>query len=219
VCGSACVDLTSDPNNCGSCGHACGNSMGCAGSQCVCTASTPNGANCMRPGQVPGTCWSGACVLPTHYAGCTTAADCVPGGCVLPAGICLGTTSVPGQVSCSDYTPDYVVCAASVGCSFPVQRTHGDICGDGANGTGVIRCDGPNDCPANQDCCYHSDRVAMMECYPQTTPGVIGSGCPMLGPNAWAPNVCDPLNPTATCPQGKSCTPSVVRDWTLFLCE
>jgi hypothetical protein len=34
-CGSACVDTTSDPSNCGGCGHACGAGQACQSSRCV----------------------------------------------------------------------------------------------------------------------------------------------------------------------------------------
>jgi hypothetical protein len=45
-CSGACVNLTNDPGNCGSCDRACTPAAGCASSQCVCpgaflTASPP----------------------------------------------------------------------------------------------------------------------------------------------------------------------------------
>src|SRR5947209_9886617 len=58
--------------------------LGCSSGQCVCTANTPNGTRCYRPGQQPATCWGGTCVLPAFFSGCSTATDCVPGGCTGP---------------------------------------------------------------------------------------------------------------------------------------
>src|SRR5262245_37846227 len=37
-CGSDCKDLTSDQQNCGACGNACGAGQTCQASQCQCTA-------------------------------------------------------------------------------------------------------------------------------------------------------------------------------------
>ena len=36
-CGSGCVDLTNDPNNCGRCGHSCGANATCSSGTCSCT--------------------------------------------------------------------------------------------------------------------------------------------------------------------------------------
>lgn len=39
MCGGSCVDLTSDPQNCGHCGNACGSGSSCCDSACVETSS------------------------------------------------------------------------------------------------------------------------------------------------------------------------------------
>jgi hypothetical protein len=191
--------------------------MGCSAGQCVCTANTPNGQFCMRPGQVRGTCWGGVCVLPAYFSGCNSAADCVPGGCTGPGGYCLGTVDVAGEVSCTANTGSYVVCPTSQGCSS--GPTTGQVeCGDGTGtGTGAVTCDGPSDCPANSDCCYSPAQGRT--CRAQTQPGVIGSGCPSTGPGSQLPNACDPLNPTANCPAGKSCVSDLEGTEVSFTCE
>lgn len=175
-----------------------------------------NGTMCIRPGQTRGTCWAGACVLPAYFSGCNTAADCVPGGCTGPGGFCLGTVDVAGQVSCSANTGSYVVCPASQGCS--AGPTTGQVeCGDGTGtGTGTVTCDGPNDCTGNNDCCAYP--ASGSHCTAQAQPGVIGSGCPSVGPGAQLPVLCDPLNPTAHCPAGKSCVNNVGAQVS-FLCQ
>jgi len=212
LCNGTCVNLQTDPNNCGSCGNNdCANkNMACSAGQCVCGANTPNGLEiCFRPGQVRGTCWGGTCVLPALGTGCNTAADCVPGGCSTPGGFCLGTIEVAGQVSCGDDVGSSVTCPSSEGCTdFPGNRQPPfTVCGDGTGtGVGKITCDGPNDCPTNSDCCLEP---AGQHCLAQSQPGVIGSGCATYDTNPNGPQasvVCDPLNPTATCPPNKSCT-------------
>ena len=218
-CSGVCVDLQSDPNNCGGCGsNGCANnSLGCSAGQCVCTANTPNGLEiCFRPGQVRGTCWGGVCVLPAYFPGCNSAADCVPGGCTGPGGYCLGTVDVAGEVSCTDSDGAYVVCPTSQGCTDVISEPP-VFCGDGNGGRGAITCDGPSDCPSNSDCCYNPG--AGRNCAVQTQPGVIGSGCPSTGPGSQLPNACDPLNPTANCPAGKSCVSDFEGTEVRFTCE
>jgi len=204
-CGGSCVNVQSDANNCGSCGYSCGN-LGCSGGQCGCTASTPNGTICIRPGQTRGTCWAGACVLPGYFPGCNTAADCVPGGCTGAGGYCLGTVDVAGQVNCTDNDGEYIVCPTSQGCG-DAQSGH-VFCG-----TTPGSCDGPSDCPPNSDCCGNNI------CYAQTQSGVIGSGCPSMGPGFQLGVFCDPLNPTTTCPAGKTCTSTFSGAQVQFGCQ
>jgi len=212
VCNGACVNVQTDPRNCGACGaDSCASKfMGCAAGQCVCSADTPNGLEiCFRPGQVRGTCWGGACVLYAGGVGCNTAADCVPGGCSAPGGFCLGTIEVAGEVSCGDDVGSSVTCSASDGCTdFPTAREPPfTVCGNGTGtGGGAVTCDGPSDCPPNNDCCAEPGG---QHCLAQTQPGVIGSGCAAYDTNPNGPQasvVCDPLNPITTCPPNKSCT-------------
>jgi hypothetical protein len=44
-CASGCTDTTSDPNNCGDCGHSCDGDMLCKNRTCVCSASETYCAN------------------------------------------------------------------------------------------------------------------------------------------------------------------------------
>jgi glucosylceramidase len=56
LCGSNCVDTTSDPANCGGCGSPCDNGQTCQNSQCQC----PNGQSC--GGSTGGTTGTGGSV-------------------------------------------------------------------------------------------------------------------------------------------------------------
>jgi hypothetical protein len=221
-CNGSCANLQSDPNNCGTCGTSCG-SLGCSSGQCGCTASTPNGTICIRPGQTPGTCWAGACVLPAYFPGCNSAADCVPGGCTGPGGYCLGTVDVQGQVSCSATEGAYVACPASQGCSAGPYA--GEVqCGSGTStGTADVTCDGPSDCPANNDCCYiPGSTKRVLHCLVQPQPGAIGSGCAAYDTNPNGPQAgvaCDPLNPSTSCPAGQSCVSNFGGAQVSFACQ
>jgi hypothetical protein len=149
-------------------------------------------------------------VLPPLGIGCNTAADCVPGGCSAPGGFCLGTIEVGGEVSCSDVLGASATCPTSQGCtdfySMGAREPPFAVCGGGTGtNTGAITCDGPNDCPTNSDCCVEPGGT---HCLAQPQPGVIGSGCASFDTNPNGPQasvVCDPLNPTTSCPAGKSC--------------
>jgi hypothetical protein len=205
LCNGACVDLKSDPKNCGACGAATcfDNGMGCsAAGQCTCLDITPNGRICSRPGDVSGVCWSGKCVLPASAQGCTADTDCVPGGCTGSGGFCIGTTRVAGQVSCSDNNGFNVVCNASDGCSYTINARPSPVnCGNNA-APGNVTCDGPNDCPTGSDCCGWPGGALHCAARKTDQPDVIGSGCPSIG-GTQTGTLCDPLTPS--CPGSMTC--------------
>jgi len=65
MCGSDCVDTTSDPNNCGGCGNACDASQTCTNGQCT------GGTNSNEPPQ--GTCSHSLCSTGNYLdEGCDT---------------------------------------------------------------------------------------------------------------------------------------------------
>jgi hypothetical protein len=79
ACGAACVDLSADTKNCGTCGHGCAGAEACTGGACVltcnpgltacggaCVDTTSDLANCGRcanacPGASAATCGTGTC--------------------------------------------------------------------------------------------------------------------------------------------------------------
>lgn len=66
-----CVDVTSDPKNCGGCGHACAPGFTCSAGKCACAGD----ASC-NAGSV-GTCSTGVCSCAVK---CATGQRCLPGG-------------------------------------------------------------------------------------------------------------------------------------------
>ncbi|MBN1770637.1 MAG: hypothetical protein JXB32_05200 [Deltaproteobacteria bacterium] len=139
-CGGTCVDLTTDPDHCGRCGHACAAGEVCNEGACASTC-TGGLTNC-----------DGACVDlttdPNHCGDCTTicsrSEECVAGHCVcVPdcAGRACGDDGCGG--SCG-------TCPAGTSCSDAgrcvcVPDCAGRACGDdgcggscGACGTGFV---------------------------------------------------------------------------------
>jgi hypothetical protein len=161
----------------------------------------PDGTQCGQ--SLEEVCLGGNCVQ-QQYGPCTVDSDCVPGGCL--QGVCLGTISNPGVVSCGFPT----TCSSSEGCSggSPVAPAP-LVCGNLKTG-GFVTCDATSDCAAGQDCCFEDAAAESLTqlCYPRKTAGVPGSGCPIVQPNApvSVSLVCDPLDPTnAACPAGSAC--------------
>lgn len=80
ACSNACVDLTKDPKNCGTCGHDCGGGS-CNGGQCQ--------ASC--GGATPNPCGATACVnLQTDAANCGTCGHSCTGAPANGKNICSG---------------------------------------------------------------------------------------------------------------------------------
>jgi hypothetical protein len=177
----------------------------CTGGAVTCAATgqlQPDGTRCGQ--SLEKVCLAGSCVN-SQYGPCKVNADCVPGGCL--DGICLGTIRNPGVVTCGFPT----TCTSAQGCSGGGPFTPAPlVCGNKGTG-GYTTCDATSDCAANQDCCGEDAAgVSLTQiCYPRRTPGVPGSGCPIVEPNqpVSVSLVCDPLDATnASCPTGSTCT-------------
>ena len=115
MCGFSCVDLTSNPNNCGSCGNACSLATQCMRSECVVPdagsdALTDSGC----PGAGPGVYWDPlyhSCMLCGIGPGISGTAECCATGmaCALPNTACGSN----GRCTCA---PGYGLCPTGGGC-------------------------------------------------------------------------------------------------------
>jgi hypothetical protein len=74
-CEDSCVDLTSDPHNCGFCAEVCGMGLVCTNSQCACASGTTDCA--------------GECVdTQTSAENCGTCGVACPAGTTCTGGHC-----------------------------------------------------------------------------------------------------------------------------------
>jgi hypothetical protein len=154
-CGGVCVDLRSDPSNCGACGLACPAGIGCLAGSCVplvqnCALAL-EGATCAlgQASAIPGYCCGGQCVdLETNNANC--------GGC---AATCPSGTNCDGSGECIG--PDGGLGAAA-GSSCLVLGDY-DNCTTDAGLQGI---------------CCGGDCTAASDLYSFSTCATCGFGCP-----------------------------------------
>jgi hypothetical protein len=129
LCGTQCVNLATDPMNCGACGDACGGGRDCVASNCQCpmgltlcgtqcTNTLTDSANCNRCGNDcnGGSCNTGICACPSGKS------------------LCNGT--------CIDYTADLNNCGGCGKVCAPGQTcgTTGCACPTGQKACGVMGC-------------------------------------------------------------------------------
>jgi hypothetical protein len=225
-CGGSCVDQTTDPANCGACGHACAPTEVCNEGGCTSTCSsglTPCAGSCVDTSTDSANC--GAC----GHA-CTPAENCTGGACVsicppgqtLCAGLCATlATDLSNCGSCGNVCPDGVNAdrsCVSGGCRLTCRAGYVDL--DGAPGcecqVGDEECNGDDDdcdgrtdegaeCPEDWRC---EDGDCVLVCDPPDWRPVDGRclpSCGIAGGNWCPPYVCAPgQDPVAGnyCPAG-----------------
>jgi hypothetical protein len=131
-----------------------------------------------------------------------------PNGCA--GGQCrtfpFPTVSVGGLVTCGT-----LQCPTSQGCSFGGGWSGQAVCGSPVKYYHAM-CDGPNDCPSGQVCCWilSGGSDGGIACFPSGT-------CPsfQMGSNAYL--VCDP-NQAASCPPGSTCT-MMLSPYSSYICQ
>lgn len=109
--GSACIDLQTDPANCGACGNACSPGAGCAAGQCQCGGQL---VDC-----------SGACVdTGSNASNCGGCGQACPTGALCSVGQCLCSGSLTAcGTTCVDTSSDPAHCG---GCNQPCSA--GQFC-------------------------------------------------------------------------------------------
>jgi hypothetical protein len=99
ACNNACINGTTDRNNCGRCGNVCPGTIPCAGGMCVCPTGQTNCNN--------------ACVnVQTDRTNCGACGTACPGMVPCTAGVCACPM---GQTNCSNVCVDTQFSASNCG--------------------------------------------------------------------------------------------------------
>jgi hypothetical protein len=117
TCGSTCADTLHDPNNCGSCGHACAFNQRCTDG--VCIAGFACGGNrtfCASGGVTIG----GGCYTAQQLASNPLHCSAVPGSC--------GVACAADQVCAAGNCADFFTSSACTTCPCPACGTGTTCC-------------------------------------------------------------------------------------------
>ena len=156
-CNGSCVDLQSNPQNCGACDQACGATQTCENGKCICIAGGEAcGNGCCGVGEA---CCNGACVdLRTDSQdcgacghACNPAQTCQAGQCVCPGGgeACGSGCCAAGQTCCGGHCVNTASDPQNCGSCGRACQYGGAFLGGCANS----RCICPN---GSQYCYYNS---------------------------------------------------------------
>jgi hypothetical protein len=147
-CGAQCVDLQSDPLNCGSCGQRCGVSAQCVLGRCQCVG---NNKNCNQQ-------WADGCEC-TQGCDTTNPTQCTSGGgnsnnkcdparqgsCTAGPGVYCDTST--GANDCKSCPAGFSNCDGTWGCECK-GTCNGNQCNASGGGSGSGQCD-----PARANSC------------------------------------------------------------------
>ena len=167
-CGAGCVDLASDPANCGACGTVCTNQQTCTAGGCACPGfTTACGTSCVDLSGDEGNC--GACGVT-----CGTGQECLGSACACQSGLtpcasgCVNVTSSATNCgACGVICSEGQLCSlgsCSTECAAGLTACSGDCtdlsndvnnCGSCGNAcaTGLLCVAGACSCPNSQTLC------------------------------------------------------------------
>jgi Stigma-specific protein, Stig1 len=152
VCGSSCVNLSSDPANCGVCGHSCAPGELCSSAQCACQPGfTRCGATCVDTRTNGAHC--GACNMACTAQVCAngTCQDSCPSGSTACGTSCINVASDPMNCGgCSVVCRSDQVCQGACICGQGLMDCFGTCADLQGNGQHCGACG--NVCGANQVC-------------------------------------------------------------------
>jgi hypothetical protein len=177
LCSGSCVNLSTDVNNCGSCGHLCASGQTCTSGVCSCpSGQTLCSGTCVNLSTDPQNC--GSC----GHA-CAGGEACTAGACAPSGGECAAGEGCPGDLpKCCPAAGDVseFCCGATDSCcNSPISGTccpSGSSCcsdqfGAGCCGGSTPQCcharGGPFCCPAGTECTCTRDGIELGCCQPQ----------------------------------------------------
>jgi hypothetical protein len=137
---SVCADLSSDSQNCGTCGHACTAPFTCVGGACAC-----NGVVCAAGDAC---CSTGCRNLDDDPQNCGTCGNACGAGSTCVGGVCIcGSVScAAGQICCASTCVDPQTSSTNCGAC-------GNACQRGESCSGAMCSCGPSHCVGNETCC------------------------------------------------------------------
>jgi hypothetical protein len=166
---------------------ACTAPSGYASKCCDCDDNDPT----MYPG-VSRCFVAGSTTLNTCGSDGTQVPTTCPDGCTHAQCKSYNTINTSGQVTCGS-----TQCSTSVGCSFADNSVYGapPVCGNAGPTNNYALCDGPNDCPTDQICCYFANGSSTAN-YTKCVPN--DGSCPSSNPGGFSQVVCSPNSPACT---------------------
>jgi hypothetical protein len=211
----SCGDVTSDPNNCGTCGNVC--PAVCSNSTCKpsCDAGLTNCSNaCVNTMTDANNC--GACTTSSVSHACGNGQTCVAGVCTCPtgmnlcSGVCVIEQTDPNHCGscttiCSGATPDCQagVCSGACGGATPTN----------CSGACVNTTSDPNHCGSCTNVCGAGSQCVSGACCTQTVCSgqcvntlTDGTNCGTCGTNCVTL-----LGANATCQNGMCCAAGFVN--------
>jgi hypothetical protein len=129
VCSGVCRDLSTNVNNCGSCGNACTGGRSCVGGQCVCPTGTtlcPGNNTCVQncPAGTaldPNDCQCNVCPPNMGSLTCHVCPADSEGCLCCGFGDCVCQRTVEGDVRCVVDMPRYQPCTTLIPCTSSAE--------------------------------------------------------------------------------------------------